>query len=266
MDDIPGRIERRKIEILHVEKTAKFFPDLAEQVLFVQGGTEGAANFVEDVELFRAARGLLNQIAVLDRHADLVSESEKQTQFGGSEAAAIRRAKQQEAECLLLGLEADHHQAAQAMFDGEFTKTADGFVLFERREVVVTQITKTQQAAQARNQSYKIVIEALILRRPAEFLRKTRGNDGSRAAWIAMMEEHGPRGKANHSQHAIERLGQHALNFAANEARGSQVEIGQSEHIALDPSLFLFVNGHYLKHGNERGRNAGNGQDGVPES
>src|SRR5262247_3621378 len=52
----PG-IERGDIEVFHVEQPAKFLPYLAEQILLVEGGAEGPADFVEDMKLLGTARG-----------------------------------------------------------------------------------------------------------------------------------------------------------------------------------------------------------------
>ena len=89
------------------------------------------------------------------------------------------------------------------------------------------------------------------MRRPAEFLGEASGHDGCGTVGIAVMKKHGARGQAHHAEHSIERLRQHALDFAANETRGGQVEIGEREHIALDPALLLLVDGHHLQHGYE---------------
>src|SRR6516165_4285303 len=83
------------------------------------------------------ARGLLNQVAVLYGHADLVPKSQQQAQFRGGEAAAVRGAKQQQTKGLFLGLEADDHHAAQAVLCRQFAKAPYGFVALERGEIVV---------------------------------------------------------------------------------------------------------------------------------
>ena len=67
-----------------VQDAAHFRIDALEQRIEVEGRAERAADFVEDVQLFAAARGLLDQVAVLDRRADLLAEREQQ--------AAARRA------------------------------------------------------------------------------------------------------------------------------------------------------------------------------
>src|SRR5277367_4646136 len=74
-----------------------------------------------------------------------------------------------------------------------------------------------------------------------------------------MMEKQRASRKAYNSQDAIERLSKHALNFSANKTRGGEIEVGESQHVALDAALFFFVERHDHEHGDERGGNSGGG-------
>ena len=71
---VAQRIEFGNVEILHVEQAAEFFPHFAHQVFFVERRAQRAPDFVEHVEFFGAPRSLLDQVAVLDGHADLMSQ------------------------------------------------------------------------------------------------------------------------------------------------------------------------------------------------
>ncbi len=66
-----------------------------------------------------------------------------------------------------------------------------------------------------------------------------------------MQEQHAGR-KANDAEHAVECLGQHALDFPANKTGRGQVQIGKRQHVALDATLLLFVDGHEQQHADER--------------
>ena len=57
---VPGHVK-----IVHVKEPLHLFPNLAEQRIHVQRGAEGAADLVQDVQLFGAPGGLLDQVAVL---------------------------------------------------------------------------------------------------------------------------------------------------------------------------------------------------------
>src|SRR5262249_12845745 len=87
----------------------------------------------------------------------------------------------------------------------------------------------------------------------AEFVTQTDGDDGSGTLGIAVMKEKRAGGQANDAEDAVESLRKHAVNFAADETGSGQVEIGESEHVALDAALFLFVESHDHEHGGESG-------------
>ena len=54
---------------------------------------------------------------------------------------------------MLLGLKTDHYDAAEAVLQGKFAETAERLVVFERGEIVVAQIAKTEEAAEARDEA-----------------------------------------------------------------------------------------------------------------
>src|ERR1700676_147742 len=177
LNGISQQIGRGDIKILHVEEAAKFFPDFSEQFLAIESGTEGAANFVEDVEFFGATGSLLNQVAVFHAHPVLMAKGEKQTKLGGSETAIVRGAQQQQTESLFLGLQADDHHTAQAVAESEFAEAADGLIFFERAEIVVAQIAESEKTAEAGNQADQIVVETFFLGDAAKIIGNTGGDD-----------------------------------------------------------------------------------------
>src|SRR5215472_92835 len=169
---IAERIELGNIEVFYVEEAAQLLPDFFGEIFFVQGGAERAADFVEHVQLFGATRGLLDQVAVLDSHADLMAKRHQEAQFWGGETPVVRGAEKQDAESLLLGLETDGHDAAQTLCKSKLPETADGFFSVERGKGIVAQITKSEQAAEAGDEADEIVVQFFVLRRAAELITK----------------------------------------------------------------------------------------------
>ena len=216
------------------------------------------------MKLFGAARGLLDEIAVFDGHADLVAEREKQAKLGGSKAAAVGRAEEEDTENLLLGLQADADDAAESLGQSQLAEAADGlFLLVEGGEGIVAQIAEGHQAANASHQADEVVVQALSLRGAAEIVAQANRDHGSGTLGIAVMEEQRAGGKAHDTQDTIEGLREHALDFAADEARCSQVQVRQGEHVPLDAALFFFVQRHDHDRGHE---GAGNRADGHQRS
>src|ERR1700758_5079347 len=76
-------------ETAHVEQSANFRIDALEENLRLQRGAQRSADFIQDVQLFAAAGGLLNQVAIFDRHANLVSKGEQKPELGGGEIAVV---------------------------------------------------------------------------------------------------------------------------------------------------------------------------------
>src|SRR6266704_3199169 len=88
--------------------------------------------------------------------------------------------------------------------------------------------------------------------RAAKIITQPDGNDGSRALRIPVVQKERAGRKPNHAQNAIQGLREHALDLAADKARGRQIEIRKRQHVALDAALFLFVERHDHEHGHER--------------
>ena len=88
-DFVAGRIVQRNAEMIHVEQALHFVQNGFKQRVRIQRGAQRAADFVEHVKLLRAARGLLDQIAIFDGHADLMAQRQQQAQFRRGKTAAI---------------------------------------------------------------------------------------------------------------------------------------------------------------------------------
>ena len=252
MDFVAQRIQFRDIEILHVEEPPQLLPHFPGQVFFVQRGAERAADFVQYVKLFAPPRRLLNQIAVLYGHADLVPQREEQPQLRRCKAPAVRCSEKQHPEGLLFGLQADGHHAAQPLRESQLAESPDGLFFFERREGVIAQVTKAKQASEARHQTDEIIVQAFVLSGAAKFVTQAHGNDRRGAQRITVVQKERPGGQPHNTQHAVQRLRQHALNLAAHKAGGRQIEIRKRQHVALDAPLFFFVKRHDHEHGHER--------------
>src|SRR5271154_825551 len=90
-----------------VEEPAHLRIDSLEQGVRLERRTQCAANFIEQVKFFAAPRGLLNQIAVLHGHSNLMAEREQQPKLRRSKSAIVRRSQQQHAEYTFLRLQAN---------------------------------------------------------------------------------------------------------------------------------------------------------------
>src|SRR5208283_1993434 len=103
----------------------------------------------------------------------------------------------------------------------------DGLVFFEGGEIVLAEIAKAEQTAEAGDEADEIVVEPFFLCHAAEFIGNAGGNDGSGPGGVAVMEKKRTSGKANHAENAVVGLREHALNFAADEAGSGEIEVGE---------------------------------------
>src|ERR1700733_1046810 len=118
---------QRHTEMVYVEEPFDFVQDGFKESVGFEGGAQRAADFVEHVKLLRAARGLLDEITVFHCHADLMAQRKKEAKFRGGKPPGIRGAEEQNAEGLLLGLQADAHDGTHALAHGQLTETAESF-------------------------------------------------------------------------------------------------------------------------------------------
>src|ERR1700730_5415888 len=119
-------------EAANVENTAHFRRNPFQQCIKLERRAEGAPNFIQNVELLAATRRLLDQVAILDRHADLVPETEKQPQFRGREIAILPRSQQQNPKDSLFCLQADADHRMQPLPKQQPTQLTEGSLFFER--------------------------------------------------------------------------------------------------------------------------------------
>ena len=139
-------------EAVDVEQPLHFGIDATEKSVGFEGGAQGAADFVQDVEFFAAARSLLDEVAIFDGHADLVAQGEEQAQFRGGEIAIVRRAEEQHSEDAIFGLEADADHGAQALGEEHFANVAEGLFFFQGDPVgVAREVAEDDEPAEAGN-------------------------------------------------------------------------------------------------------------------
>src|SRR5260370_21507805 len=109
------RVVHRYVEVAYVEHSLECLKNLVEKLIHIQRGTQCTPNLVQQMQLLGAPGRLLNQIAILHGHADLVSQSQQKPQLRLREAASLRAVQQQQSSGLLLCLETDRNHAAHAV-------------------------------------------------------------------------------------------------------------------------------------------------------
>ncbi len=204
-----------------------------------------AADFVQDVQLFAAARGLLDQVAIFDGHADLVAQGEEQAQFRRSEIAIVRRAEQQHSEDAIFGLQADADHGAQALSEQHLANVAEGFFFFERDPVgIAREIAEDDESTEAGDEPDDVIVEIIFLHGGAEGIVEAGDDDGCGTIFIAIVQDERAGGDAHDVEDAIERLRQHFLDFTAGKAGSGQIQIGERQHVAFDAAALFVVHGH----------------------
>ena len=157
------RIVHGHVEVAYVEHALERPENLVEKLIDVQGGAQCAPNFVQKVQLLGAPGGLLNQIAILHGHADLVSQGQQKPQFRLCETASLRAIQQQKAERLILGLESDGNDGAHTVGQSQLAKTQEsGLVLECAPGAFVLEFAKDYQAPQPRNQFHEFGVQAFF--------------------------------------------------------------------------------------------------------
>src|SRR4029077_7311580 len=236
----------------HVEQSANLRIDPLEEDVRLQRGAKGPANFIEDVELFSASGRLLNQVAVLDGHADLVTEREQEPQLGCGEIAVVGSSEQQNSEHAFLGLQADFYHRAEALVEQHFPEMLELFFFFERRPARIGgKVAKHGQPAQASHKVDHVLVEIILLCCGAKRIAHARDNDRGGPLRIAIMQAQRTGRNADDVENTIERLRQHLLNLAAHEARRGEVQVRKRQHVAFNTAPLLFVNGHHHQHAGE---------------
>ena len=147
LDFIAQRVKLGDIEVFHVEEAAQLLPHFPGEVFFVQRRAERPADFIQHVQLFRPPRSLLNQVAVFDRHANLVPERKEKPELRGRKAPTVRCSEKKHSERLFFSLQANGYDAAKALRERQLAKPADRLFFFERRKGVVAEVAEPKQSA-----------------------------------------------------------------------------------------------------------------------
>jgi hypothetical protein len=83
------------------------------------------------MELLRAARGLLDEIAIFDGHSDLMAERQQEAKLGRGQPPAFGGAQEQYAERLVLGLQTNSHDRAKILADRKLPETPESFLALQ---------------------------------------------------------------------------------------------------------------------------------------
>jgi hypothetical protein len=248
-------------EAVDVEQALHFGINAFEECVGLEGGAQGTANFVQDVKLFAAARGLLDQIAILDGHADLVAEGEEQAQFRGREISIVRRAEEQHSEDAVFGLKADADDGSQALSEQHLANVAERLFFFEGEPVAVArEVAQDDESTEAGDEADDVIVEIIFLHGGAEGIVEAGDDDGCWAIFIAIVQDEGAGGDAHDVEDAIQSLRQHFLDFTAGKAGSGQIQIGESQHVAFDAAALFVVDGHQHEDATDNFGEQGEGQ------
>ena len=232
------------VEIGSFEEPLHLGIDFFQQGVGFERGAERLADFVQHVQLFRAAPGVLHETAVVHGHAHLLAQGGQEAEFGGVELAAVRRGQQQHAGQFFLGLQADAHDGLHPLADRQPPEAREHFFAFERGPGgVAAEVAEDGQAAEAAGQLHEVVAQSVFLQSRAEGCADAGGHRELFAARARLAQQYGAGGEADDGQHAFESLGQHGFRFAALQAGSGQIQIGERQHVALDARALAFVGG-----------------------
>jgi hypothetical protein len=174
-----------------------------------------------------------------------MAEGKEEAQFGRGEAAIIRCTEEEDAEDMFLGLEADPHDHAKVLGEGELAELFELFLAFEGGPGrVALQVAEYDQAAEAGDEGHDVIVQPPILHGSAEAVAEAAGDDGSRASGFAVPEKEGTAGDADDAEDAVNGLREHFLNLTALVAGSGEVEVGERDHVAFGAALFFLVEGH----------------------
>ena len=126
-----------------------------------------------------------------------------------------------------------------------FADVAEGFFFFEGDPVgVAGEIAEDDESTETRDEADDVIVEIIFLHGGAEGIIEASDDDGCGTIFVAVVQDEGAGGDAHDVEDAIERLGQHFLDFAAGKAGGGEIQIGEREHVAFDAAAFFVVDGH----------------------
>ena len=182
-------------ETARIKDSSHFRINALEQGIQIESRAQSAADIVKDVQLFAAARSLLDQIAVFDRHADLLAECQQQSPLRRGEIAVIGGTEQQHAEDALFRLKADADDRAQALCEQQLAHLAEGFFLLERFPVrIASEVAKHHKAAQPCNKIDEVFVETVLLHRRAEGIAHPRHDHRRRTVASPCCKQSAPAG------------------------------------------------------------------------
>ena len=205
------------------------------------------------MQFFTAPRCLLNQVAVLHRHSDLMAQGQKQPQFCGREITIVGCSEQQHAKHALFCLQTDSHHRTQFLTEEKFSYVPERFFFFQRFPLRVRlQIAQHDETTQPRHQANDVIIQIVALYRGAKSVAHPGDDHGSGTVFFSVMQAKRAGRNAHDIQNTVERLRQHLLNLAARKARGSQVQIREREHVALYSTAFFLIDRHHHQHAAEK--------------
>src|SRR5579863_2897592 len=122
---VAGGIKERDVEVAGIEQPLHLGVNFFKQVVGIERGAEHTSYLVQDVQFLAAARSLLDQVAVLHGHADLVAQRQEKVKLGRSEASAVGCAQQEDTESPLFGLQADGCHRAQTLLKRELPESLE---------------------------------------------------------------------------------------------------------------------------------------------
>src|SRR5581483_9787784 len=110
----------RNIEVTGIENLPKLFLNCAENLILVKPRADCLTYFSQQLVLLGAALRVVHDYVVFQRQADLQGKSNQQPQVGRAEHPPLGMGKEDDAEIVLAGLQADRRQVANVFVDEQF--------------------------------------------------------------------------------------------------------------------------------------------------
>src|SRR5882724_9965904 len=92
--------KQSNVKMIDVDQALELGQNGFKKRFGIESGAQRAANFVEHMKLFGAARRLLNEVTVFHRHPNLMAQCEQQAKLGCCKRAAVGRTEEQHTERL----------------------------------------------------------------------------------------------------------------------------------------------------------------------
>src|SRR5260370_13656561 len=214
------RVVHRYVEVAYVEHSLDCLKNLVEKLVHIQREAQCTPNLVQQMQLLGALGRLLNQIAILHGHADLVSQSQQKPQLRLREAASLRAVQQQQAKGLLLCLETDRNHGAHGVSHRQLPKAQENRLVLEGAPgALLLELAEDDQPAQPRNQLHEFGVQTFFPNGIAKRRIDPHGRRDCRLLRSIPAQTQKSRGHVDYTQHALERLHQSFLYLSAHEAR-----------------------------------------------